>query len=852
MNVGAPVTATGNHGAVNYALADADSGDNEKFKVDPKTGQITTLWDLNREATAEATADTAGNCDGTDNECVVTIRVSDASGSVTATAADTANNVFMDATVTIDLKNVDEMPTFPTTTLTAIDVPENTANGILSGAAADGYTTTDAADVTYTASDPESRSLTYDLMGPDGSKFELSNTQVLSFRAAPDYEEPTDANMDNVYMVTVRASDGTMHADRMVRVTVMDADDGPEITEINSPIRYVENGEDSVVTFMATDQDGDAVTWSVGDGGTGTVDFKIDEDGVLEFLSSPDYDVPTGGNDNDSNTYVVTVTASSTGTSATAQTDTFNLTVMVTNVAEKGKVTWIIDPDGGGPILANDPTATPPQMPIMQFQVNAVLTATASDGDITSATQTFTADVTDEVTGVAWRWYRVGSSTSIAETNSYTVTSADVGSRLRVVVTYRVEGNINQESASLTSDYSVLAVRPGDNELEFVPTSVSREVSEGDKDMDVGAPVTATGNHGAVNYTLAGTDSDQFEIDRKTGQITTMVDLDYEADTTNTTNQCDTANDCQVTVTATDASGDATTTPATVDIDIKDMDEEPTFTERAAGVTTGTASPTAITSPENRAALYDTGTPADAANVTYEAMDPEGLNVNLTLMGPDGDKFSLSTAGVLSFMTAPDYEMPTDANRDNVYEVTVRASDGTLHEDRMVKVTVMDVNEAPVIVEGGLTMSSGMSRVSVEENTTAVGTYMVAGPDASSARWTLEGADMGDFRIDGSGMSAMLRFSASPDYEMPADANEDNVYMVTVKATDSEGNMATMRVTVTVTDVADEQQTLVQRYAGTDGVLQLEEVYAAIDDYFDNDALTLEQLYELVDLYFES
>ena len=33
----------------------------------------------------------------------------------------------------------------------------------------------------------------------------------------------------------------------------------------------------------------------------------------------------------------------------------------------------------------------------------------------------------------------------------------------------------------------------------------------------------------------------------------------------------------------------------------------------------------------------------------------------------------------------PNYEMPTDANRDNVYEVTVRASDGTLYEDRMVQ-----------------------------------------------------------------------------------------------------------------------------------------------------------------------
>ena len=84
---------------------------------------------------------------------------------------------------------------------------------------------------------------------------------------------------------------------------------------------------------------------------------------------------------------------------------------------------------------------------------------------------------------------------------------------------------------------------------------------------------------------------------------------------------------------------------------------------------------------------------------------------------------------------------------------------------------------------------SGMRSPRIEENTTAVATYTVSGSDASSATWTLEGVDMGDFRIDGTGMSAMLRFSTSPDYETPADANGDNVYMVTVKAIDSEGNM---------------------------------------------------------------
>ena len=729
MNVGAPVVATGNHGAVNYILTGTDS---DQFEIDPKTGQITTSVDLNYEGTAAE----ADQCD-TLNDCEVTVTATDASGQGTTTTP---------ATVGIDIKNVDEKPTFPAAALTVIEVPENSENGVLFGADTAGYTAPNADAVTYTVTDPETRSLTYRLMGPDGAKFQLSDSQVLSFREAPDYEEPTDANMDNAYMVTVRASDGTMYADRMVRVTVIQADDAPEITEVNSPIRYTENGESSVVTFMATEQDGDTVTWSVADGGTGAVDFEIDaDDGVLEFLNPPDYDVPTGGDTDDSNTYVVTVTASSTGTTGTPQTDMFNLTVMVTNLAETGKVTWTVDPDGAGTL---DATTVNGGMPITQFQVGALLTATASDGDITSTTtQSFTVDIPNEVTGVTWQWYRGGSriTGSDAEDNTYTVTTADVGSRLRAMVTYTVQGNTNRENASLTADYPVLAARLGDSELEFSPSTVSREVSEGDKGMNVGAPVVATGNHGAVNYILTGTDSDQFEIDPKTGQITTSVDLNYEG-TAAEADQCDTLNDCEVTVTATDASGQGTTTtPATVGIDIKNVDEKPTFVTE-----TNAMSPTAITRTENMTALADAGS---EANVTYRATDPEGLNVNLELVGADRDKFSLSSVGVLSFKTAPDYEEPTDANGDNVYEVTVRASDGTLNEDRMVRVTVMDANEPPEIMSG----------------------------------------------------------------------------------------------------VTEEEMTLLDRYdSNEDDVLQLEEVFKAIDDYFDYpDRITLEEVYEIVDMYFD-
>ena len=65
--------------------------------------------------------------------------------------------------------------------------------------------------------------------------------------------------------------------------------------------------------------------------------------------------------------------------------------------------------------------------------------------------------------------------------------------------------------------------------------------------------------------------------------------------------------------------------------------------------------------------------------------------------------------------------------------------------------------------------------------------------------WSITGDDAGQFSIPGT--SGALTFKAQPDYEAPGDANTDNVYEVTVVATDSEGNRSTRDVEVTVTNV---------------------------------------------------
>ena len=67
-------------------------------------------------------------------------------------------------------------------------------------------------------------------------------------------------------------------------------------------IEYAENGEGSVATFTADDPDGDDVAWSLDGDDAG--DFTI-EGGVLEFMSPPNYEMPTGGGANGTSNHLL-------------------------------------------------------------------------------------------------------------------------------------------------------------------------------------------------------------------------------------------------------------------------------------------------------------------------------------------------------------------------------------------------------------------------------------------------------------------------------------------------------------------------------------------------------------------
>jgi len=158
------------------------------------------------------------------------------------------------------------------------------------------------------------------------------------------------------------------------------------------------------------------------------------------------------------------------------------------------------------------------------------------------------------------------------------------------------------------------------------------------------------------------------------------------------------------------------------------------------------------------------------AVTTVTATDPDaGATQTYSIVGgADQLKFAInSSTGSLSFIAAPDFENPTDSGANNIYDVTVQVSDGSLTDTQAIAVTVTNVNEAPVINSNGGGASASLS---IAENTTAVTTVTATDPDAGATQTysIVGGADQLKFAINSS--TGALSFIIAPDFENPTDS----------------------------------------------------------------------------------
>ena len=79
---------------------------------------------------------------------------------------------------------------------------------------------------------------------------------------------------------------------------------------------------------------------------------------------------------------------------------------------------------------------------------------------------------------------------------------------------------------------------------------------------------------------------------------------------------------------------------------------------------------------------------------TIQATDAEGDDITYSIEGSDSGLMTIgSLSGELSFISPPDYENPQDSSQDNIYEVTIIASDGSLSSSLGIIISINDVLE---------------------------------------------------------------------------------------------------------------------------------------------------------------
>ncbi len=118
-----------------------------------------------------------------------------------------------------------------------------------------------------------------------------------------------------------------------------------------------------------------------------------------------------------------------------------------------------------------------------------------------------------------------------------------------------------------------------------------------------------------------------------------------------------------------------------------------------------------VVQPNDHAPVFTSGTTVDvdveegstAVTIVIATDADKGQTVTFTLTGgADEFEFSITSAGVLTFYSAPDFETPRSAAGSNVYEVIVTATDGhpsPLTATQTLTITVTDVVNEPLGLE---------------------------------------------------------------------------------------------------------------------------------------------------------
>ncbi|WP_439370836.1 beta strand repeat-containing protein [Bradyrhizobium sp. DASA03120] len=542
-----------------------------------------------------------------------------------------------------------------------------------------------------------------------------------------------------------------------VTIDVSAVNDPPTITSNGggdtAAVSVAENST-AVTTVVATDPDaGQTLNYTIS-GGADAAKFTLNATThALTFVTAPDFEAP--GDAGANNVYDVTVQVAD----GNGGIDTQAIAVTVANQNEAPTITS----NGGGSTAAISTAEN----------TTAVTTVAASDPD----GQTLTYSISGGADSNKFSINATTGALAFVTAPNFEAPSDTGGNNVYDVTVQAADGNggIDTQAIAVTVQNAneaptITSNGGGDTAAVSVAENSTAVTTVVATDPDAGQ---------TLNYTISGgADAAKFTLNATTHALTFVTAPDFEAPGDAGAN-----NVYDVTVQVADGNGGIDT--QAIAVTVANQNEAPTITSNGGGSTA------AISTAENTTAV-----------TTVAASDPDGQTLTYSISGgADSNKFSINaTTGALAFVTAPNFEAPSDTGGNNVYDVTVQAADGNGGIDtQAIAVTVQNANEAPTITSNG---GGDTAAVSVAENSTAVTTVVATDPDAGQTlNYTISGgADAAKFTLNAT--THALTFVTAPDFEAPGDAGANNVYDVTVQVADGNGGIDTQAIAVTVTNVA--------------------------------------------------
>ena len=677
---------------------------------------------------------------GGNNVYDVTVQVSDGQGGTDTQA------------LAVTVANVNEAPT--DLALSANTVAENAANGTVVGTVSG--TDSDTGDTR-----------TYSLTDNAGGRFAInSSTGQLTVANASllNYESATS------HTVTARVTDsGGLTYDETFTINVTDVNEAaPRITSNGGGATALINiAENATAVTRVTASDADTrqtLAYSIV-GGADAAKFTINSStGALSFVSAPNYEAPTdsGGN----NVYDVTVQVSD----GSGGVDSQAISVTVTAVNER----------------PTDLSLSANTVAEHAANGTVVGTVTGSDPDA-GDTKSYS------LTNTAGGRFAINRTTGALTVANSTLLNYEAATSHAVTVRVTDRGGLTYDETFTINLTNVNEAPSGTNATVTITEDTAHVLTAanfGFSDVDAGDALSAVRIDTlptAGTLTLSGTAV-------TAGQVITTADLAASQLVFTPAANANGTGYARVAFSVRDSTSLYDPTPNTLTVNVTAVNDRPVMTANS-GSSVAEGGTDTITSAELAAVDVDNS----AAQIRFSVGT-----------GPAHGRLELTTRPGVALATFTQADLA--ANRlvyrhdgsetlSDRFTFTVSDGAGGSVGTTTMTLTITPVNDAPTIISNGGTAAAS---INVAEHVTGITVVTGADVDLPVQALTYSisgGADQAQFTIDAS--TGALSFVAPPDFEAAADANGDNVYIVQVRVTDSQGGTAMQTIQVRVTDGAE-------------------------------------------------